>query len=199
MTQWHKERKKEFFYRQAKKEKYRARSAYKLIELDKKFHLLKPGVVVVDLGAAPGSWSQVVLEKIKDNGFLLAVDILPIVPLAGKVHFMKADLFKDSIVEEISEVLPSKADLVISDVAPEFSGIKSRDIGLANELSSISFKIAKEALRKGGNFVCKVFPSQDTDELIKDVKGYFEVVKIVKPKASLKGSSEVYIVAKNLF
>lgn len=197
--QWHKKRKKEFYYRQAKKEKYRARSAYKLIELDKKFKLLHLGYVVVDLGAAPGSWSQVISERIGKNGFLLAVDVLPIAPLGKNFHFLKADIFKKNTIKKIQEILPRKADLVISDAAPEFSGIKSKDVGLANKLTKISFQIAKKILKKNGNFICKIFPSKEIQDFTREIKENFRVIKVIKPKSSLKKSSEMYLIAKNKF
>ncbi len=196
--QWHKERKKEFFHRKAKREGYRARSAYKLIGLDEKYHLIHRGDVVVDLGAAPGSWSQVILKKVGKGGFLLALDVLPMANLDGNFHFLQADLFERDTSAAVEEILPRKADLVVSDVAPEFSGIRSKDMGLANELSKISFKIAKSVLREGGSFVCKIFSNAEASRLVKEIRDNFGIVKIVKPKSSLKLSSEMYIVAKNL-
>lgn len=194
---WIRKRKSEFFYRKAKQEKYRARSAYKLIELNKKFKLIKRGDIVIDLGAAPGSWSQVALNIVGKTGFVLAVDVLPILPLKGQFHFLQADITKNSTIEKIKKILNKKANVIISDAAPEFSGIKSKDIGLTLQLNKAVLKIANKLLKQKGNFVFKSFQSQELNKLISEVKKSFETVKITKPKASLKKSSEIYIIAKN--
>jgi len=194
---WLTKRKAETFYKKAKQEKYRARSAYKLIEINKKYKLIKPGNVVVDCGAAPGSWSQVALEIVGEDGFVLAIDILPVAPLKGSFDFLQADLTKPSIIEKIRKNLPWKADVVISDAAPEFSGIRERDVGLTLQLNKTIFKIAKEILKKDGNFVCKSFQGPELKDFISEVKKDFKTVKTTKPSASLKKSAEVYVIAKN--
>jgi len=191
------QRKKDIFYKKAKQEKYRARSAYKLIELNQKHKLIKQGNVIVDCGAAPGSWSQVALEIVGDTGFVLAIDTLPMAPLQGQFDFLLADLAKKSIIEKIRKVLPWKADVVMSDAAPEFSGIRVRDVGLCLQLNKAILKIASQILKPGGNFVCKTFQSSELKDLISEVKKSFRTVKLVKPSASLKKSAEIYIVAKN--
>jgi len=187
-------RKSEFFYKKAKAEKYRARSAYKLLELQKKFHLIKEGSVVVDCGAAPGSWSQVALEFIGRTGLVIGVDILPIAALEGNFVFLRADLTKPTAAEKIKQALPRPADLVMSDAAPEFSGIRTRDIGLAMDLNRAILEIAKEILKSGGNFVCKSFQGPEFQDFVKELKENFAEVNITKPAASLKESSEMYLV-----
>ena len=194
MDQWLKERKRELFYRQAKAEKYRARSAYKLLELQKKFRLIREGNIVVDIGAAPGSWSQVALRFVGASGKVIGVDIKPVLSLKGNYESVLGDIFKESTLEKIKQALPRDADVVIADAAPEFSGIRSRDIGIAMLLSFRSLGIAKKILKKGGSFVSKAFRGTDYNEFIAEVKKNFAIVKEVKPKASLQDSAEIYVI-----
>lgn len=193
---WLTKRQRELFYRKAKEKKYRARSAYKLIEINKRFRLIKPRNVIVDLGAAPGSWSQVALRFVGEHGFVLGVDIIPVAPLPSPFHFLKADLTKAETATKIKKLIPRSADIVLSDVAPEFSGIRIRDIGIAMSLSTASFKIAKKILKKGGHFICKVFLGKDFQLFITELKKNFKEVRTVKPSASLKESAEMYVVAR---
>ena len=190
---WLNKRKQDFFYKKAKAEKYRARSAYKLIEIQKKFHIIKVGDIIIDLGAAPGSWSQVALDFIGDNGKVLAVDMLEMAPLKGNFVFVKGDIFKERIIAKIKEVI-TQADVVISDAAPEFSGVRMLDIGRADTLCEQILEIAKQTLKKGGYFVCKSFQSAEHQKFIANVKKNFENVKEFKPAASLRESSEIYII-----
>ena len=192
--EWLLKRKREFFYRKAKAEKYRARSAYKLLELQKKFHLIKPGNVVIDLGAAPGSWSQVALQFVGKDGFAIGVDIKPVVGLHGNYKFVLGDMFKESTLEKIKQALEKKADVVVADAAPEFSGIRVKDIGVAMQLSFRALEIAKSLLKEGGDFVTKAFRGSDYVEFISEVKKSFAAVKEVKPSASLRESAEIYVV-----
>lgn len=194
MDQWLKQRKSEYFYRQAKSEKYRARSAYKLMDLQKKFHVLHAGSIVVDLGAAPGSWSQVALNFVGENGKVIGVDIKPVMALEGNYEIVLGDIFKDSTLEKIKQALPREADIVISDAAPEFSGIRTRDMGIAMLLSFRALQIAKEILRKDGIFITKAFRGPDYVKFVAEVKNNFKVVKEVKPSASIQESAEIYIV-----
>ncbi|MEM2874096.1 MAG: RlmE family RNA methyltransferase [Candidatus Nanoarchaeia archaeon] len=195
MSNFLQKRKSEFFYRKAKAEKYRARSAYKLLELQKKFHIIKPGDVVVDLGAAPGSWSQVALQFAGKNGIVIGVDIKPVIRLKGNYVFVLGDVFKESTIEKLSQVMPKLANVVLSDMAPEFSGIRTKDIGMAMQLSFRALEIAKKFLKEGGIFVVKTFRGPDYADFISNVKENFKIVKEVKPSASLKKSAEIYIVA----
>lgn len=198
MSEFVRQRKREFFYRMAKSEKYRARSAYKLIELQKNFHLIKEGDIVVDLGAAPGSWSQVALQFVGADGKVIGVDIETVAGLNNNYEFVLGDIFKDSTLEKLKQALPREADVVISDVAPGFSGIKTRDIGYSMLLAFRSLNIAKAVLKNGGSFVSKAFRGVDYNKFISEVRKNFRIVKEVKPKASQKESAEIYIVAFKL-
>jgi 23S rRNA (uridine2552-2'-O)-methyltransferase len=194
MSEFVKQRKREFFYKKAKAEKYRARSAYKLLELQKKFRLIRKGDVVVDLGAAPGSWSQIALQFTGVNGRVIGVDIKPVIGLRGNYNFVLGDIFKDSTLEKIKRALPRPADVVVSDVAPEFSGVRTRDIGIAMLLSFRALQIAREILKPNGKFLSKAFRGPDYTQFISEVKKNFEIVKEIKPKASLLESAEIYII-----
>jgi 23S rRNA (uridine2552-2'-O)-methyltransferase len=194
MDQWLVKRKGEFFYRKAKAEKYRARSAYKLLEVQGKFKLIKKGDIVVDLGAAPGSWSQVALEFIGENGFVIGVDIIPVVGLSGNYKFILGDICKESTLAKIKKELHRDASVVIADAAPDFSGIRTKDVGVSMQLSFRAIEIAKEILRNGGNFVTKTFRGIDYNLFIAEMKRNFRVVKEVKPRASQQESAEVYVV-----
>jgi 23S rRNA (uridine2552-2'-O)-methyltransferase len=194
MSEFVKQRKREFFYKQAKSEKYRARSAYKLLEIQKKFRLIRKGNIVVDLGAAPGSWSQVALQFVGANGKVIGVDIKPVLGLKSNYLFVLGDIFKDSTLEKIKEVLPRPADIIVSDVAPDFSGIRTKDIGIAMLLSFRALQIAKEILKPNGGFVSKAFRGQDYGKFVSETKKNFAIVKEFKPKASLQESAEIYVV-----
>lgn len=198
MSEFIKQRKREFFYKQAKYEKYRARSAYKLLEIQKKFHLIKSGDVVVDLGAAPGSWSQVALQFVGANGKVIGVDVKPVLSLKGNYKSVLGDIFKDSTLEKIKQALPRAADTIISDTAPEFSGIRTKDIGIAMLLSFRALHIAKEILKPNGNFISKAFRGSDYEKFVLEVKKNFAIVKEFKPKASLQESAEIYIISLKL-
>ena len=194
MDQWLVKRKGEFFYRKAKAEKYRARSAYKLLEVQRKFKLIKKGDIVIDLGAAPGSWSQVALEFIGENGFVIGVDIIPVVGLSGNYKFVLGDMFRESTLGKIKKELHREASVVLADAAPGFSGIRTKDVGVSMQLSFRAIEIAKEILRNGGNFVTKTFRGIDYNLFIAEMKRNFGVVREVKPRASQQESAEVYVV-----
>lgn len=194
MSEFVKQRKREFFYKQAKSEKYRARSAYKLLEIQKKFRLIREGNIVVDLGAAPGSWSQVALQFAGANGKVIGADIKTVTGLEGNYDFVLGDIFKDSTLEKIKQVLQRPADVVIADAAPEFSGIRTKDIGIAMLLSFRALQIAKEILKPNGSFVSKAFRGQDYGKFVSEVKKNFAIVKEFKPKASLQESAEIYVI-----
>lgn len=194
MQEFVKQRKRDFFYRKAKLEKYRSRAAYKLLDLQKRFHLIKKGNVVVDLGAAPGSWSQIALEFVGKNGLVIGIDVLSVLGLGGGFTFVQGDIFKAGTLEKIKQALPRAADVILSDAAPAFSGIRSRDVGIAMQLSFKALEIAKEILKPNGNFITKAFRGQDYTDFVSEVKKNFAAVKEVKPPASQKESAEIYIV-----
>ncbi len=183
------------FQRKARREGYRARSAYKLMDIQKKSKIFKEGSTVLDLGAAPGGWSQVALEFIGDEGKLIGVDLQHILPLTG-AQFIQGDLREVEIRRELEEFAP-KADVVISDMSPNLSGNYSVDQARSVELSSLALEIAAE--RKARFFVCKVFEGSDFQEFRKEVIDEFGSVRTLSPEASRKQSSEVYLIAKRKY
>ncbi len=180
------------FQRKARREGYRARSAYKLMDIQKKSKIFKEGSIVLDLGAAPGGWSQVALEYIGEDGKIIGVDLQHILPLKG-AQFIQGDLRETEIREKLEELAP-KADTVISDMSPNLSGNYSVDQARSVELSSLALEIASE--RKAKFFVCKVFEGSDFQEFRKAVIDEFGSVRTLSPEASRKQSSEVYLIAK---
>lgn len=178
---------KDKFFNMAKQTGYRARSSFKLLEIQEKYNLIKKDSKVLDIGCAPGSWLQVV--KKFSQAETVGVDLVSIKPING-VRFVKGDIEKEEIVEELG----TGFDVVLSDIAPKTSGNRERDQYISYELSRKSFLIAKKFLKKGGDFVVKTFQSQDTEELVKEIKGSFEFVKRYTPKSVREGSKEVYII-----
>lgn len=183
------------FQRKARREGYRARSAYKLMDIQKKSNIFKEGSTVLDLGAAPGGWSQVALEFIGEEGKLVGVDLQHILPLKG-AQFIQGDLREVEIRRQLEEFAP-KADAVISDMSPNLSGNYSVDQARSVELSLLALEIAAE--RKAKCFVCKVFEGSDFQEFRKEVIDEFGSVRTLSPEASRKQSSEVYLIAKRKY
>ncbi|HCM36564.1 MAG: hypothetical protein A3J30_01615 [Candidatus Wildermuthbacteria bacterium RIFCSPLOWO2_02_FULL_47_9c] len=185
------------FARKARQEGYRARSAYKLLDLQRKFGLIKRRDRVLDLGAAPGSWMQVAAQFVGDKGKVVGIDLAPIQPLgsANAAAFQK-DIGEEDFIGFLEKQGFKAFDVVLSDVAPNTTGIKERDQALSHELSSRAFEIAIRLLNKYGAMVVKVFEGPDTPELIKEAERHFSSVKLIKPEASTKGSKEFYIVAQ---
>ena len=197
MTRWYTEKKREHYYKEAKKTGYRARSAFKLKQINKKYNILKKGDFVVDLGAAPGGWSQVAKEIIGEKGKLVGVDLLQIKPIKDVV-FLKADMTKDSTIEDIKEIFAKeKVDAVISDMSPDISGKYSVDQARSIYLCRQAFKTVEILLKPDGNFICKVFEGEDLKEFINEISSKFKIIKLSHPDASRKSSSEVYIIAKS--
>ena len=193
---WLREHFNDHYVKQSQKEGYRSRASYKLQELQQKDRLFKPGMTVVDLGAAPGGWSQVAMELVGHNGRVLASDILPMDPLAG-VEFVQGDFTEESVLGELLERLgEDKADLVISDMAPNMSGVRAVDQPAAMYLVELAVDMARQVLKPGGAFVAKVFQGEGFDELIRDLRGSYNSVVTRKPGASRPRSREVYIVAR---
>ena len=180
------------FQRKARREGYRARSAYKLMDIQKRSKIFKKGSIVLDLGAAPGGWSQVAVEFMEEEGKLVGVDLQHILPLKGAT-FIQGDLRDKDIREELQKLIP-KADVVISDMSPNLSGTYSIDQARSVELSSLALEIAAE--RNAQSFVVKVFEGSDFQEFRKAVKAEFGSVRTLSPEASRKQSSEVYLIAK---
>lgn len=197
MTRWYKEKKKEHFYKKAKKEGYRARSAYKLLQIQKKFHIIQSGDIVVDLGAAPGGWSQVAYDLVQPDGFVVGVDLSFIKPYKD-VQFLKGDMTKDETIHNILELVDFEpVSVILSDMSPDISGNYSMDHARSIHLAGQALKTAQQILCKNGSFVCKVFMGDMLQEFVGDIKQSFKQVKQFSPKASRKSSSEQYIIAKS--
>jgi len=182
----------------SRKEGYRSRAAYKLLEINDKDHILKPGMIVVELGSAPGGWSQVISEQIGKNGKLFAIDLLPMDPIVNKYHntdFIQGDFTTQEIQDQLTRLF-DKADLVISDMAPNLTGIKIVDQANSVHLIEIAYIFAKEVLKKNGIFVAKFFHGTAFDELVKNLRKEFVSVVIRKPSASRAESKEVYLLAR---
>ena len=177
----------------AQKEGYRARAAYKLLEIDDKDKLIKPGMTIVDLGSTPGSWSQVAVQRLKGQGRVIALDILDMHPIAG-VEFIQGDFREASVLRQLEDALnKSQVDLVIADMAPNITGIKDVDQAGAAYLTELALAFSKDWLKPNGNFLVKVFVGAGFDELVKDMRQMFDKVVTRKPKASRDRSSEVYL------
>jgi 23S rRNA (uridine2552-2'-O)-methyltransferase len=181
----------------AQKEGYRSRSAYKLIELNEKDRLLRPGQWVMDLGSAPGGWSQVAARAVGAKGRVLATDILPMDPISG-VEFIQGDFTSDEVIEKIKDWLKGeKFDLIISDIAPNLSGIDSADQARSIYFLELALDTVRLALKPGAAFIAKMFQGQGSDDYVKELRKGFRKVSIRKPKASRPESREVYIVARD--
>lgn len=193
---WLKEHFDDEYVKRSQVDGYRSRASYKLIELDDKDRFFKPGQVVVDLGAAPGGWSQVAMERIGHNGRVVASDILDMNPIAG-VDFLQGDFTQQSVLDKLLDLLgEARADVVISDMAPNMSGMPAVDIPKAMDLVELALDMAKQVLRPDGVFVAKVFQGEGFDSLLKDMKTNFRTVVSRKPGASRSRSREVYQVCR---
>ncbi len=194
-SRWLQEHERDQYVLRARKEGYRSRASYKLLELDEKSGLFIPGQTVVDLGAAPGGWSQVAAERVGDRGVVIASDILPMDAIAD-VQFVQGDFTDSSVYDKIVSCLDGRlADLVISDMAPNMSGMKEIDQPRAMYLVELAVDFARQVLRPGGVFVSKVFQGEGFDQLLKDVRLCFDKIAAKKPSASRSRSREVYWVA----
>lgn len=196
MSHWRKQQQQDRFFRKAKADGYRARSAYKLLQIQERFHLIHRGDVVLDLGAAPGSWSQVAAELVGPHGRVVALDLQEMEPIADVV-VLQGDMTDLMVQDRIIDAVGGQADVVLSDAAPSTTGIKLRDHVLSMELIRAALAVAEEILRPGGNFVAKAFPGEDFAGVVHDVKMAFRHVKVAKPDASRKESWERFIVARN--
>jgi 23S rRNA (uridine2552-2'-O)-methyltransferase len=199
------------YVKMAQKEGYRARAAYKLKEIDEELHLIKPGQLVVDLGAAPGAWSQYVRRKFAPkgagvggaapgelDGTIIALDLLDFEPIEG-VHFIRGDFREESVMAQLQEVLAGRpVDVVVSDMAPNLSGIESSDSARIAHLVELAIEFAQANLRPEGALVCKVFHGSGYSQLVELFKRAFRVVKPIKPKASRDKSAETFLVGRGL-
>ncbi|WP_457676056.1 23S rRNA (uridine(2552)-2'-O)-methyltransferase RlmE [Thiolapillus sp.] len=183
------------YVQRAKREGYRSRASYKLLEIQEKDRLIKPGQVVVDLGAAPGGWSQVAASIVGERGKVLAMDILDMEGIPG-VEFLQGDFREQAVMDELINLLEGRAvDLVISDIAPNASGVRAVDQPRAMYLAELALDFARTTLRPGGAFVTKLFQGEGFDEYVKDARGSFKRVVVRKPRSSRPKSREVYMVA----
>jgi len=196
---WVKERKREYYYRKAKEEKFRSRAAYKLLQAVKKHRFIKSGYVVVDLGAAPGGWTQASRTIVGSSGFVLGIDLKRMEPIdLPNVRTVIGDVTDSQVTQNIREFLPRSADVVISDVSPNISGIWELDHARQIDLARQSLRIATSVLRQRGNFFVKVFQGDMLNDFVKEVKQHFSFVKLIKPKASRAKSSELYVLGMYL-
>lgn len=194
--QWLQEHFDDVYVKQAHLEGYRSRAVYKLKEIDKKENLLKPGMIVVDLGAAPGGWTQYVSEKLDGCGTIVALDILPMDNLAG-VDFILGDFREDAVLQQLTQLLPARGvDVLLSDMAPNMSGNTAVDIPRAMYLAELAFDFGSKMLKPGGALLMKIFHGTGFDDLIKQARQQFERVTIRKPSASRSRSRETYLLAK---
>jgi 23S rRNA (uridine2552-2'-O)-methyltransferase len=184
------------YVKKAQVDGYRSRASYKLIEINEKDKLFRPGNVVMDLGSAPGGWSQIVVPLIGDSGRVIASDILPMDGIVG-VTFIQGDFTEESVYHEILETLDgNKADVVVSDMSPNLSGVSTTDQYSSIYLVELALDMARNVLKPGGSFCAKVFQGVGYEEYVKDVRTSFDKVLVRKPDASRPRSREVYIVAK---
>ena len=194
---WRQRQEKDPYVLMARRDGWRSRAVYKLEQIIEKEPILRPGMVCIDLGAAPGSWSQYVAQRLQERVRLIAIDMLPMDALPA-VEFIQGDFTEDSVLQALLEMLAdTPADLVMSDMAPNISGNKAVDQPKSMYLAELALDLAKKTLQRRGNFVCKLFQGQGADDFIADARQSFERVRVMKPKASRPGSSEVYLVARN--
>lgn len=196
---WIQNRKRDYYYKKAKEERYRSRASYKLSQAVNKYHFMKRGDVVVDLGAAPGGWVQVAKKIVGNRGYVLGVDLEPIEPFPqASVRTIVGDITEPETLQQILDFLPRKADVVISDASPNISGIWEVDHARQIDLSNQALKMALEVLGPSGNFFVKVFEGDMLGDFIRTVERHFEVVRVIKPKASRAKSSELFILGMNV-
>jgi len=195
---WVNERKREYYYRKAKSENFRSRASYKLLQAAKKYEFIKPGYIILDLGASPGGWTQAALQLVEESGFVLAVDIKPITPFdALNALVLTGDITEPKTLQDIQKFLPSQPDVVISDISPNVSGIWELDHARQIDLANHALKIARSVLKTKGNFFVKVFQGGTTKKFVDETKRNFSFVKLVKPKASRSKSAELYVLGMN--
>lgn len=196
---WIQDRKRDYYYQKAKQEKYRSRAAYKLFQAIQKYHFIDFGDVVIDLGAAPGGWIQAARKTVGKRGFVLGVDLRNIEPFSQEyVRTIVCDITEQNAVQQIMEMLPRKADVVISDASQNISGIWEVDHARQIDLARQALQIALDTLRPGGNFFVKVFQGDMLDDFTHKVKQHFVKVLVIKPKASRAKSSEMFILGRHL-
>ncbi|MDG4560323.1 MAG: 23S rRNA (uridine(2552)-2'-O)-methyltransferase RlmE [Candidatus Competibacter sp.] len=196
-TRWLREHFTDEYVRRAQAEGYRSRAVYKLLEIQEKDRLLRPGAIVVDLGAAPGGWSQLAARLVGPRGAVIALDVLPVEPLVG-VEFIQGDFRETAVLEGLLNVLNGRpVDLVISDMAPNITGIKAVDQPRGMYLAELALDFARQCLRPGGDFLVKAFQGEGIDPFLGELRAAFAAVLPRKPKASRARSAERYWLARN--
>ena len=194
---WRQRQEKDPYVQMARRDGWRSRAIYKLEQIADKERFLRPDMVCVDLGAAPGSWSQYVTNRLQGKVRLVALDLLSM-DILPSVEFIQGDFTEESVLEQVLQTLgDSRADLVMSDMAPNITGTKVVDQPRSMYLAELALDFAVKTLKSKGSFVCKVFQGTGADEFIIAARQHFEKVKVVKPKASRAGSREVYLVGRN--
>ena len=194
---WRERQERDPYVQRARKEGWRSRAVFKLEEINRKEHLLKPGMVCVDLGAAPGGWSQYVTEKLDGRARIVAVDLLEMDALPC-VEFVQGDFRDDEVFERLLGLVGERGvDLVLSDMAPNISGTRAVDQPRSMYLAELALDMARRVLKPGGSFVCKVFQGEGFEEFVRDARNAFGRVRVIKPDASRAASREVYLVARN--
>jgi len=195
---WHQRHVNDFYVQQSVEQGYRSRSAYKLMEIDDRDRLLKPGTALVDLGCAPGGWCQVALERMKGQGRIVGIDLLEMVGLNG-VDFLQGDFTEDSTLTElVSRLHGRKADLVLSDMAPNITGVIVSDQARIYTLAELALEFAAQWLQPDGVFLVKVFQGAGFEDYMKQMRAIFKTVVVRKPKASRDSSREVYLLGRGL-
>ena len=194
---WRDRQERDPYVQQARREGWRSRAVYKLQQIDEKERILRPDMVCLDLGSAPGSWSEYVSARIKGRGRIVAVDLLPM-DAVPDVQFVQGDFEDEAVFTALLEAVGKDgADLVMSDMAPNISGIKGVDQPRSMYLVELALDMARRVLKPGGSFICKVFQGEGFDQFVVDARSSFAKVRVMKPKASRAGSREVYLVARN--
>ena len=193
---WINKQRRDIYVRQSKIDGYRARSAYKLMEINEKFKIFKGGISVIDIGAAPGSWSQYVAKTVK-SGRLISIDLKPMEPIDNNIQ-IQGDFMELTIQNEIKKYIGNKADVVMSDMAVNTTGIKNIDSIQTGELCKEAMIFSKDMLAKNGFFISKIFMGSTFNEIVAEGKKFFKEVKVFKPKSSRKDSKESFIICKIL-
>jgi len=194
---WAQERKKDHYYKMAKRDNYRSRAAYKLSQINRRFEIFKPGDTVIDLGANPGGWSQMALELVGETGTIIALDLKPIEPIPG-VIIIKGDVRSKIVKRKVRDLIPKKGvNIILSDMSPNISGNYSMDYAKSIELAEMALGYADEFLNNGGHMIVKVFDGDLAFDYFKQIKDKFKISKRHSPKASRQSSSEVYMIGKS--
>ncbi|MGC8928277.1 MAG: RlmE family RNA methyltransferase [Myxococcota bacterium] len=189
---------KDYFYKKAKAEGYRSRAAYKLIELNRRYTLIRKGDFVADLGCAPGGFLQVAAEIVGEEGIVVGVDLSPVLPLGRNIFIITGDFTEKSVQDKMLSLAKGRQfGVLLSDMAPKTSGIQFRDTYLSFQLAEAAFNSTAKLLRKGGNILIKVFESEDVKGMVSRMKEIFGMVHLNRPDSTRKGSKEIYIIGKN--